>query len=226
MRGRAPATLTGRTANCGIWIHNGRTGWKCGKYGPVCKPPTCKKAPVPGIKQIRVCSETQKVFSSFLSKMVTRCKRYEAACETAACLPERMAYPKEEPEPKPDPTEVKSIAEWMADRANEEASESIPYLAREILSRGGIRSMRKGHQKAEYKEIPLFLKNKTGLPLDEMANDMGYEYENDLMRAIQKAYPARTKGEWKKPPRKAQWTEYQEEAFDYIQEKMEEGVWR
>ena len=225
MRRRPPATLRGRTANCGIWIPNGRTGWKCGKYAPVCEPPKCKDAPIPGIKQLRVCSETQRVFSAFYAKMVTRCKKYDAACQTGTCLPERMPYPTEEAEPIPDPTEVKSIAEWMADRANEEAAAQIPFLAREILSRGGIRAMRKGHLKEEYSTIPLFLKRKTGMPMDEMASEMGYDYETDLIIAIQKAYPPRTKGEWKKPPKKAQWSEYQEDAYDYIQEKMEEGVW-
>jgi hypothetical protein len=113
----------------------------------------------------------------------------------------------------------------MADRANEEAAEQIPYLAREILDRGGIRSFRKGYGKEEYKAIPLFLKNKTGLPMDEMAAEMGFDYENDLMKAIQKAYPPRTKGEWKKPPKKAKWTEFEEEAYDYILDRMAEGVW-
>ena len=179
------------------------------------------------MKQLRVCSKTQKVFSAFYAKMVTRCKKYEAACETAACLPERMPYPTEKPERTiPTEAEVESISKWMADRANEEAAEQIPFLAREIISRGGIRAMRKGYAKEEYSTIPLFLKRKTGLPMDEMAAEMGYDYENDLIEAIQKAYPARTKAEWKKPPKKAQWTEYQEDAFDYIQERMEEGVWQ
>ena len=223
--GRRPATLTGRVANCAIWIPNGRTGWKCGNYARVCEPPKCKDAPDPNIKQVKVCSVTQKVFSAFLAKMVTRCKRYETACEGAPCMAFTMPYPTEEAEPKPDPTEVKSIAEWMAERANEEASAQIPYLAREILERGGIRAMRKGYAKEEYSTIPLFLKRKTGMPMDEMASEMGYDYENDLIIAIQKAYPARTKREWKKPPKKARWTEYQEDAYDYIEAKMEEGEW-
>ena len=227
MRSRRPATLTGRVANCAIWIPNGRTGWKCGNYARVCEPPKCKDAPDPNIKQIKVCATTQKIYSGFYQKMVTRCKRYETACEGAACMPFTMPYPIEEPEPKPDPTEVKSIAEWMADRANEEAAAQIPHLAREILSRGGIRPPRgAGAEREEYKAIPLFLRNKEGLALDEMAMETGYRYENDLREAIAKAYPPRTKGEWKKPPKKARWTEYQEDAFDYIQAKMEEGVWK
>lgn len=224
--------FSGRIANCAIWIPDRRGGWTCGAYGRVCDSPSCAKPTRKDSRQARVCVKTQKVFSKFLKKKVSRCKRYEATCTGPACMDFTMPYPEGESErTTPRDDEVKLHAEWMAEQYNEEHFERIPYLAREILDRGGIRPPRTPYgleppkkQVDEYTMIPLFLRNKTGKPCDEMAALMGYEYCDDLREDILKAYPQKTKGAWKKITRKT-WRDFEDDARWEIEEKMRAGEW-
>jgi len=143
-----------------------------------------------------------------------------------------MPYP-EEPSEKtmPSPSEIRSVADWMADEYNEEAFEKEPYLAREILEWGGIAPFRKTvatekqPEKAEYRSLPLFLRNKTGLTIDQMAAEMGYEYANDLVAAIQKEYPAKTKSQWKSKQRRKTPADFIDAAYEYIESQMVESQW-
>lgn len=229
--------LSGRIANCAIWIPDGYGGWNCGAYGRVCDSPSCAKPTQKDSRQSRVCVKTQKVFSKFLKKKVERCKRYEATCTGPACMDFTMPFPQEKSErTKARKDEVKSYAEWMADRYNEEHFEKIPYLAREILSRGGIAPLKyptetwletaeKGRRAdEEYVAIPLFLRNKKGLPCDEMANEMGYKYCDELREDILRAYPKKAKGAWKKISRKT-WRDFEDDARWEIEEKLYAGEW-
>lgn len=216
--------LSGRIANCAIWIPDESGGWKCGLYGRVCDPPTCGTPPDPKIKQVKVCVKNQHVFSAFYDREIIRCKQYETACEGAACMPEPMPYPTAEAERKPTKEETRRIAEWMAEEYNEQTFGKEPYFAREILSRGGIRSYRKGREKEEYKAIPLFMKNAAGLPADEMAAEMGFDTDRDLFEAIFRAYPKKAKGAYKKLRRRT-WEEFREAAHEMIEEGIEEGTW-
>ena len=225
--------FSGRIANCAVWIEDGKHGWKCGAYGRVCDSPTCAPPPDPTVKQTKVCVRTQKVFSAFYNKLIKRCKQYEATCEGPACMPMTMPFPTEEPErTTPTDEEVKSYAEWMADQYNEEQFERIPYLAREILDRGGIAPHKTPYgleppkrSAEEYTAIPLFLRNREGMPLDEIAAEMGFDYEEDLRAEILKAYPQKTKGEWKKHTTRKTWRDFQEEARWEVREKMQAGEW-
>ncbi len=121
------------------------------------------------------------------------------------------------------------MAEWMAEEANVEEAETQPFLAREIMSRGGIKPPRqptalepRKRQVEEYTAIPIFLRSKRGLPLDEMAAEMGYEYEDDLRQDIMKAYPAKGKG-GKKKKRRQTWEDFQDAAYEMIEEQIAEG---
>lgn len=228
---RRPATLSGKVLNCAIWIPDEYGGWKCGAYGRVCEGDKCAPLPDPKKKQVKVCITRQQVYSLFLEKDVTRCKKYAPACSGQACMPMTLPYPKEASEKTmPAPAEIRSIAEWMAQEFNVEAFEKEPYLARQILERGGIRPYKtptgldKPVEKEEYKTLPLFLRNKQGMPLDEMAAEMGYEYTNDLVEDIQKAYPPKAKGAWKKKKRKEA-SDFIDAAYSYIEAQMVEGQW-
>lgn len=223
---RRPATLSGKVLNCAIWIPDEYGGWKCGGYARACKPDKCAEPSDPKKKQAKVCTRKQKVFSPFLDKKVSRCKKYAPACTGRPCMDSSMPYPTEPSEKtKPSPMEIRSIASWMAAEYNEETFGKEPYLAREILDRGGIRAFRRGALKEEYKTIPLFLKNKSGLPADEMANEMGFETERELMEAIHIEYPPKTKGEWKTKKLRKKTSDFIDAAYEYIEEKIFEQQW-
>jgi len=231
MRG-LPATLQGKLINCAIWIPDDYGGWKCGMYARKCNVRSCADAPDPKVKQVKVCVKNQKVFSLFYDKQVTRCKKYKTACEGRACMDFIAPYPEEASEKvKPKPSEVRSMAQWMAEMYNEETFEREPILAREILSRGGIAPPRwpsglepPEFQAEEYTAIPLFLRNSEGLAMDEMAAEMGYDYFDDLMEQIHKAYPKKEKGAWRKLRRKT-WDEFEDAAHGMIEDAIEDGEW-
>jgi len=227
MTKRRPATLSGKMLNCAIWIPDQYGGWKCGGYAPACEVDKCAPLPDPKKKQVKVCSTRQKVFSPFLDKKVTRCKRYAAACNRQTCMDFTMPYP-DEPSEKtmPAPAEIKSVASWMAEEYNEEVFKKDPAFAREILDRGGIRPPRGvGAEKEEYRAIPIFMRDKTGLPLDEMAAEMNYADGEALRRDIEKAYPIKKKGEWKKKKQRKQASDFIDAAYEYIEEQMGEKQW-
>lgn len=232
---KRPATLSGKVLNCAIWIPDGYGGYKCGQYTKICNPKKCAPAPDPKSKQSKVCIKKQKVFSLFHDKMVSRCKTYAPACGGKACMDFTMPYPTEPSEKTlPSPQEIRSISEWMADQRNEELFEREPYLAREILSRGGIAPFKYPTETwletepirsdEEYTALPLFLRNKAGLPCDEMANEMGYKYCDDLRQDILKAYPQKTKGAWKQK-RRVKASEFIDDAYAFIEDRMEAGEW-
>jgi len=222
---KRPATLSGKVLNCAIWVPDDYGRYKCGAYARACKGDKCAPLPDPKKKLVKVCIVPKRVFSPFLDKEVTRCKTYAPACSGKACMDFTMPYPTEPSEKtKPSPSEIRSTAAWMAEEYNEEVFNKEPYLAREIMSRGGIRAYRKGHEKEEYRAIPLFLKNREGMPLDEIANEMGYDYTNDLIRDIEKAYPPKAKGAWKKLRRKNA-SDFVDAAYTFVEDQMAEGQW-
>lgn len=223
----------GAQAACGLWQEKyspfyGKPIWKCLKYAPACEPQTpngevCVVAPeAEQRRQLRVCVDWKGVKSDpagrYRGKTIQRCAGYSAVCTTKACLPEPMPKPEMEEEPEISKKEVKALARGMAQEWNESQAAAGPALAREILSRGGIRSYRKGVEKEEYREIPLHLKKKTGLPTDEMAAEMGID-EKELMAAIKKAYP---KG--RKVERRKKWQDFIPQARDIIMTEHREGL--
>lgn len=221
-RRRPPATLAGKIMNCAIWIPDEHGGWKCGTYGRVCETdPKGQCAPIPKkSKQVKVCVETQQIYSRALKKHVGRCKTYAAACTGSACMSFSKEYPGGSTErTKPSPSEITSRAQWLADEYNETHFTREPHLARAILERGGIAPYRKGIEKEEYKAIPIFMRNKRGLPLDEMAAELNYADTSALRRDIQKAYPIKAKGSWRKEDRKIA-ADFIEDAYEIIEEEI------
>lgn len=231
----AGSGFAGRKFHCFSWQNS-----RCETYAPDChtqRADGCEVGP-PG--QIKKCVRMKKVPSLFYMKDVRRCAEYRPVCE-AFCItsPAPRGFRPEEAEPPPEAPEeaekigkeeIRSVATWMADRFNEVEKEVGPALAREILGRGGIAPPRKFKQYAlpgtriiheEYLEIPLHLRNRKGLPMDEMADEMGMD-DAQLYEAIAAAYP---KGRKKKVRRKKSWMDFNEEAYDYILAQQREGTW-
>ncbi len=78
-------------------------------------------------------------------------------------------------------------------RAEMEASEYGKTIVQDIRKRGGIAPPRSDSFAGEYREsVPLTLKNKNGLPMDEMAEEMGLSV-SDMLTAISEAPSAATK---------------------------------
>ena len=205
--------LAGATANCAIWVPRYDGSWACGMYAPSCEGQ--KSCLTDGGKgRLRACVKMKQVFSRAYMKEVLRCARYKAICTGSACMNETMPRPRKiaPPEDRPDPPEsvIKSLAKSLAKDFNRTQKELGPILAREISRRGKIAPYRGKYLAEEYAEIPLHLKKRSGLPLDEMASEMGMD-EAELMERIHQAYP---KG--KKTVRSRPWEDFQEEAYKYL----------
>lgn len=180
--------LQGRIMNCGLWQpvhspHLDKVVWRCLKYGRACDPETCTVPELSGLAgKLMTCiqwHETDPI----------RCAKYEQTCSTGVCLPEALEKPVEE---LPSEKEIRKLARSMAAEANALYQETGPILAREILSRGGIAPYGGGELREEYRRLPLHLKNRKGLPLDEMADEIGTD-EAGLIAMIQEEYSGRKK---------------------------------
>ena len=198
--------LGGVNANCYAWqsVHSPRLGrevFRCVGFAPACGVDPCAVKQPASKAFMRVCTEYKMIASAFYKKRVRRCKKYTPVCGNG-CL--TSPAPKPDRPGEPTQTEIKALATAMATQAAEVEG---PTLAREILKRGGIKSYREGYLKEEYREIPLHLKRKSGLPLDEMASELGLD-EAALVQEIRRAYP---KG--KKKKRRPSWKDYEDAAY-------------
>lgn len=205
--------FAGRNFHCFSWENS-----KCSTYTTACEPADqCVEGP-PG--QIKKCVRMKKVPSLFYMKDVRRCAEYRPVCE-ALCVtgpaPREIRAEAPEKAEKIRKEEIRSVAKWMSAEFNRLHAEAGPALAREILSRGGIAPYR-AEGKEEYLDIPLHLRNRRGLPMDEMAAEMGMD-EKSLTEAIMREYWA------KKIVRRKDWTEFRDEAYDYILAQQREGTW-
>ena len=81
-------------------------------------------------------------------------------------------------------------------------TEEFPTIGR-IREQGGIRPYKNLKEYSEYKELPLTVKNKRGLPPDEMAANLGFTSDVQLYEAIGReiAFGGRKKG-FPTPPQK------------------------
>ena len=208
--------FSGVSANCAVWDQflseeTNRYVWRCLMYARACNPPDCSPGPAKTGK-LRLCVKEKLVDSAFYMKPVRRCLKYMPLCDGGACMPEKMPKP-EARIIEPRRSEVRSMAKAMAAEHTDIEQEAGPALARDILDRGGIAAYKRGFLKEEYKEIPLHLKNRQGLPLDQMASEMGVD-EAALVTMIQKAYP---KG--RKTKRRFAWQDYEGVAHDILFEE-------
>ena len=188
--------LAGETANCLAWqeVESSKTGapiWRCMGYGAACNGKSCKQ---PTFKfQTRTCVKTKRVpnvSGRSKKKTVQRCAKYSSVCSGTSCLSEPM------PKPAPSPGHqmnvnrmIRDMAKQMADDKNADEETAGKALGREIMDRGGIRQFKRGQLKEEFKIIPLFMRRKDGLPLDEMAGEMGFDDDAALLEAIRQEYP-------------------------------------
>jgi hypothetical protein len=219
----AGSGFAGRKFHCFSWQNS-----RCETYAPACDAQRAGECEVGPPGQIKKCVRMKKVPSLFYMKDVRRCAEYRPVCE-AFCITSpaprefRPEAPREEalPAEEPGAGDIRAVAKWMAAQFNEVEKEVGPALAREILSRGGIAPYRGRYLKEEYLDIPLHLRNRRGLKMDEMASEMGMD-EAQLFEAIAQAYPA---GREKKVRGKKSWMDFREEAYDYILAQQSEGTW-
>lgn len=219
--GPLDVSFGGVSGNCMTWQrwfspHLEQEVWRCESFEPACKPPYCAEKPKTSTARLRVCSDWQKVFSFAYMKDVSRCKEYSPICGTKGCITSPAPKPEGD---EPSQAKITAVAKELA-KEETEAQAFGPQLAREIKARGGISSYRGGYLKEEYKEIPLHLKRKKGLPLDEMASELGLD-EAALIQEIQKAYP---KG--KKVKRRANWKDFEDKAYRILTGSASLGQYR
>jgi hypothetical protein len=84
-----------------------------------------------------------------------------------------------------------------AEHRESEAARREEYrdLLRAVRHRGGIQPRRKGHpEHEEFAVVPIAMRRRYGLPLDEMAGELGYENEEELRAAIVRASESRKGG--------------------------------
>lgn len=213
--------LAGDMMNCGVWqptFSDKADGevWRCLVYGAACGADgTCSIS----ANKLKECVKPKKVYSSFYEKMITRCAKYKPVCDPTGCLPKAMPKPKIRLQ-KSMKQAVRDVAQGMADDANAK----IPYLTREILSRGGIQA-HKYEAKEEYAMIPLHLKSKRGLMLDEMADEMGMG-EDELFELIRETYPGGMAKRRKPKKKRFVWQdfEHQAEAMVYTAQETYPGL--
>lgn len=218
--------LSGATANCAIWGEvEGKSGglvWRCLGYGNTCKGSSCSP---PVFKfQTRKCVKTKKVATKsprFKLKTVKRCEKYSRVCAGGTCLSEPM--PKGQSSPGHGVNVKRMVSDMsrqMADDRNVLEQTAGKAFGREIMDRGGIRAYRgrsisgkrvKGGE--EFAAVPIFMRRKDGLPLDEMASEMGFDDDTAFLEAVKAEYP-REKGE-----KKQTWT-----AADFVVD-AEAQVW-
>lgn len=87
--------------------------------------------------------------------------------------------------------QARSLASQMADEANMEL-DSVQWLYREIIKRGGLKRYNNGHEQEEYEvNVPRWYRRKADLPADEMAAELGYDTDSDLYDDIAAAERAR-----------------------------------
>lgn len=210
--GGKPKQMTlfgGLTAHCSRWDqfysdHYGKEIVKCARFAPACDSPEGCAPRKKAKTKIRTCVKFDKFFSFHYMKDVRRCVKFAAVC--SARFPGCLKRPGTKPPGMGEPSKA-AVTALAKELASEEAEGRGVQLAREIKARGGISSYRGGYLKEEYKEIPLHLKKKTGLPLDEMASELGLD-EAALVQEIRKAYP---KGAKKK--RRASWRDFEDKAY-------------
>lgn len=225
--------LAGRIAHCGIWDRDRYTGdLICREYFTACQATDrCLTIPELPKSQTRVCVKFKDVPSITTPKgYVSRCAHYDAVCRPVGCI--RSAAPHPELRGELDPKQIRAVAEWMAEEHEERKGVDPKWLAREIASRGGLRAYRKQYpgQKTdpEYMAIPLFMKKKSGLPPDEMADEMGYRSDTELYRDIHRAYPPKTpKTALQKriERQKKTWRDFEEGAVNYLLEQSGAGIY-
>lgn len=206
--------------------------WRCAAYGSSCKDGEAVESGPSG-GEIRACVEYKSVYSPRYGKQIKRCVRYARVRDDECVIdtfPAEKSFTKASKayiEPKKRRSRVgagarvvsayeknmERIAKGIARTNRQMEDAESKYLYHEIKSRGGIRPYHKGQLREEYSLIPLHLKNKKGLPLDEMADEMGID-ETELLRQIRDEYPRK-----KKP--KIDWKDYEEDAREITEEGME-----
>lgn len=232
-KGGFEGVFQGRIAHCGIWDRDRYTGnLICRDYFTACQTTDrCLAIPEKPKTQTRVCTKFKDVASITTAKgYVSRCAHYEALCRPVGCITSAAPHP--ELRGELDPKQIRAVAEWMAEEHEEKKGVDPKWLAREIASRGGIRAYKKQYpgQKTdpEFMAIPLFMKKKSGLPPDEMADEMGYSTDTELYRDIHRAYPpktAKTALQKRIERQKKTWRDFEEGAVNYLLEQAGAGTY-
>jgi len=105
-----------------------------------------------------------------------QCKKYAPTCGSAdeGCRIEPALIPGRARVRTRQDTEIeaKAIAQMLAEDANQDLVRNKELL-RQVIAYGGIAPHKGGFMKEEYSELPDKYKRKEGIPLDELAQEMG-----------------------------------------------------
>ncbi len=215
--------LSGELMNCGAWmeIENLKTGgliWRCMGYNPAPAKSSCYTDGTG--KSLKFCSKQKLVkptSKAYKRKSIFRCAKYSQIC------PSRPTQSK--PLEKPQPTsmhgqnikaEIRDMAKYLAEEASV-GQEEMKELGREVVSSGGIKPYRDGRgYKDELKVVPLFMRRAGGYTADVIAQELGFEDDQALLKAIEKEYPPGTK-----KIRQHEWRDFLSVARDDVLERYE-----
>ena len=174
--------LSGANYVCSGWFQTkdkkGKQITRCFVYSPKCNTKKC----VNDFKLSGRLATCKKYGKNSKGKVV--CKKYAATCNPdEECLTEKVDIPWK---PKPiSEKAIKATAKDMADE-NNEILDSARWTMRQVLEYGGIAPYKSGYLSEEYKDIPSKYKRKDGIPIDELAQEMGLT-ERKLVEKINKA---------------------------------------
>lgn len=179
--------LAGRIRSCDAWFEsvdkNGNKIHRCFIYAPSCNTKKCKTDPkliFSGITATCKRWEKRPDGSRY-------CAEYAPTCgaETEGCRKEPAPIPGKAPkktkkqikeeiekEQKAQERIVEGMAKMLASEANEKLDQN-KQLMRKILDHGGIAPYKSGYLSEEYRDIPTKYKRKDGIPIDELAQELG-----------------------------------------------------
>ena len=189
--------LEGRIRSCDAWFEStdkkGRLIHRCFIYKPTCNAKRCKADP----KLNERISEMQGL-SGYTSTCLKfgknrfghrQCKKFAQTCGSAdeGCRYDPVPVPGHEGKRTQKDFEIEADA--LAQELAREKNFELDYnknLMRDVLSYGGIAPHKSGFMSEEYREIPKKYKRADGIPMDELAQEMGID-ESTLADRIYQA---------------------------------------
>lgn len=172
--------LDGNIRSCDSWFETtdkkGRNIHRCFIYSPTCSPKKCKVETLKGFTATCSKHKKRKDGSKYCSKYAPTCGATEQGCRKESApvpgKPKRKTKKELKAEAIASEKEVLALAKTLASDANETLQHN-KALMRKILSYGGIAPHASGFLREEYNELPDKYKRKGGIPLDELAQELG-----------------------------------------------------
>lgn len=149
-----------------------------------------------------------------------KCAKYGLTCNPdAECSPTKAHIPWSTQEIEYSEKAIKSVARTLADEMNHTIDDT-KRIMRIVQEYGGIAPYAKGYQSEEYKDIPTKYKNKEGIKIDELAQEIGLT-ESALVDEINKAEDVRLR--LPKGKRRFSVKDMMFDAENYLRQQESEG---